>query len=170
MGLILLRHPSTDAKGLCYGRTEVPLSAEAPAEILRALETTPPPRRVISSPARRCLELARELAGLHGLPLETDPRLLELDFGAWEGRPWSKIPRHESDPWAEDPLRRAPPGGESFSALSARVTAIARAADGATLVTHAGPIRALRIASGEVDFAAAFAAPVPFATPLACDL
>lgn len=166
--MILLRHPSTDApEGLCYGRTEVGLGPGAAAGIARALAATPRVRRVMASPARRCRALAVALAERDGVELVHDARLRELDFGAWEGRFWQDIPRAESDLWAADPWREAPPGGESFAALHRRVAAALDAAGaGAALVTHAGPIRAARMIRDGVTFAAAFAEPVPYATPL----
>lgn len=101
------------------------------------------------------------------MPLHFDPRLLELDFGAWEGRPWDAIPRSESDPWAVDPVNRAPPGGEPFATLHARVAAVlATVLAGAVLVCHAGPIRAGRMILAGESFDAAFARPVPYAEPL----
>ena len=166
--MIFLRHPTPGAPaGLCYGRSEIGLGAEAPAEIARALETTPRLARVIASPAARCRRLAAALAERDGVEMVLDPRLRELDFGAWEGRRWWDIPRGESDPWAADPWTMAPPGGEAFAALHARVAAALReAGPDAALVTHAGPIRAARMILTGASFAAVFAEPVPYATPL----
>lgn len=166
MGLTFLRHPSVSAAGICYGRTEVRLSAAHPTEIANALRATPRPEAILSSPSSRCRPLAQALALAHRLEVLFDDRLLELDFGSWEGRPWSDIPRAESDPWAEDPVNRAPPGGESFAALTERVRAALAGRDGVAVVTHAGPIRAALILSGLEDFTSAFAAPVPHATPI----
>ncbi|MSU88372.1 hypothetical protein GE300_01920 [Rhodobacteraceae bacterium 2CG4] len=168
MGLTLLRHPSVSVRGICYGRAEVRLAAGHAGQIARAVALTPPPRRVVASPAIRCRGLAQALCRAHGLGAPTwDPRLLELDFGDWEGRPWSAIPRGESDPWAEDPVHRAPPGGERFVDLQRRVVEALAGLEDAAVVTHAGPIRAALIAAGQADFAQAFATPVPHAEPIA---
>ena len=171
MGMIFLRHPTPAcAAGLCYGRTDPGLGANAAAEIARALKATPRAGRVIASPAARCRELAEALAGRDGVALELDERLQELDFGRWEGMAWDDIPRAESDPWAADPWRRAPPGGESFAVLYARVAgALREAGPDAALVTHAGPIRAARMILTGATFEAVFAEPVPYATPLAME-
>jgi alpha-ribazole phosphatase len=169
--LVLLRHPRVEAAGLCYGRADPPLAASASAEIEAALAATPPLRAVVSSPSPRAMTLAGALAARDGLAVRPDPRLLELDFGAWEMRAWAAIDRAESDPWAEDPDRRAPPGGETFASLRARVAdALAEIADGAAVVAHAGPIRAARMAADGVTLAAAFAEAVPYATPLSLTL
>jgi len=170
MGLIVLRHPPVTAPGLCYGRYDPPLSADAPEAIaaavraVHALESSF--SALLSSPATRCITLADALGTALNMTVTTDKRLAELDFGAWEGRPWSEIPRHESDPWAEDPVTCGPPGGESFAKLTDRVRTVLSAQDGALVITHGGPIRALRILAGQATFDTAFAEPVAYATPL----
>ncbi|SFH68913.1 histidine phosphatase family protein [Albimonas pacifica] len=166
MSLLVMRHPRTAAApGLCYGRHDPGLAPGWEARI-DALSPGLAAAAVVTSPAPRCLKPARRLARALGAGVIEDPRLQELDFGAWEGRRWSEIPRAESDPWAEDPVRRAPPGGESFQALAARTAqALAEAPPGALLLCHAGPIRAILMALRGLDFAQAFARAVPYATP-----
>lgn len=67
---------------------------------------------------------------------------MELDFGAWEMRPWADIDRAALDAWAADPLHFMPPAGESVAMLRARVTAcLAELPDSAILVTHAGVMK-----------------------------
>lgn len=166
MGLTLFRHPSVSARGICYGRTDVRLAAHHAQQIAQAVLRAPDARRVIASPSTRCRGLAEALSHARDLPApEYDDRLLELDFGTWEGRPWTEIPRSESDPWAEDPIHRAPPGGERFADLQDRVIAALAGLRDVIIVTHAGPIRAAMIAAGTADFADAFATPVPHAEP-----
>ncbi|HEV7286914.1 MAG TPA: histidine phosphatase family protein, partial [Kaistia sp.] len=72
---------------------------------------------------------------------------LEQSFGAWEGRRYVEIP--ELSPWGiEDYATKAPPGGESFAAVCARVAHAldrrnASEIDAPILVcTHAGVVRA----------------------------
>lgn len=98
---------------------------------------------VYSSPAPRCRALVEHL----GWQTQYDPRLLELDFGDWEGRAWQDIPRAESEPWMADFVRRTPPNGESYAALQVRVVDFLRelqqqGAEHAAIVSHAGVIRA----------------------------
>jgi alpha-ribazole phosphatase len=140
---------------------------EAAAEIAEALAATPPLGRVVASPARRCRGLAEALAARDGVALELDDRLWEMDFGVWEGMSWDAIRRADSDPWAADPWTVAPPGGETFAAVHARVGAVlAGAVPGTALVCHAGPIRAARMILTGASFAAVVAEPVPYAAPL----
>ncbi|MBY8976122.1 histidine phosphatase family protein [Rhodobacteraceae bacterium NNCM2] len=166
--MIFLRHPTPlIAQGTCYGRLDVELGPAARNQIPRALNRLAAAPQLVSSPAKRCLALAEAIAERFGTPLKTDPRLLELDFGAWEGKRWAEIDRAESDPWAADPWNIAPPAGETFCQLSTRVIeAIGKLHPKAIVVTHAGPIRAARIALTGAAFAEAFSEPVPHATPI----
>ena len=111
--------------------------------------------------------MAEALAAHHGAPLSFDERLWEMDFGAWEGALWSEIDRTLSDPWSADPVNRAPPGGETFGAVIARVhAAIADLPEDAAIVAHAGPIRAARMIVEGRSFDDVVAEPVPYATPI----
>lgn len=163
--MILWRHPVTDAPpGLCYGRLDIGLGPGAEAEIAAACAAAPRLSLVLTSPAFRARRLALPLAEAAGAALRVEPRLAEIDFGAWEGRRWFAIDRAESDPWAEDPWTRSPPGGETFGALHARVGAVlAEAGAEVGLVTHAGPIRSALIRLRGLSFAEAFATKIPFA-------
>ena len=78
-------------------------------------------------------------------PHRLDHRLLELDFGAWEGLPWDAVPRGALDDWAADVHGFAAPGGESGSALIARVTGFyADLGPGNhVIVAHGGPLKVL---------------------------
>lgn len=141
MILHLVRHPKPVVEaGICYGRLDVlPENADAVAAVLR--QALPPGLPVWSSPLRRCRALA-EL--LHPAP-QIDGRLLEMDFGLWEGRPWDDIGRAELDAWAADVAGYAPAGGESPRDLQRRALEFVGSLDvpEAVIVTHAGVIRTL---------------------------
>ncbi len=148
--LLLVRHqPTALAPGTCYGRLDAGLHPDSLAALPALADhlARARPARVWSSPARRCLLLARAVAERAGAALVTDPRLRELDFGAWEGLPWTAVPRPELDRWAADPLGFAPPGGEGGAALLARVRAVAaelaRGRGVQVVVSHGGPLRLL---------------------------
>ncbi len=166
-----LRHAAPVQLGLCAGRFELPVAEVGDLEALardlheRAL------RRIVSSTSLRCSRLARLLAGRLGLPLCLETRLRELDFGEWEGRSWDEIAR--SDParfeaWSGNWQRAAPPGGESVGELVRRVAEfVVELPDECVLVvTHAGPIRAMRVLLGPTSWQEAMARPVPYCVPL----
>lgn len=148
MGLILLRHTRPAApEGLCYGSTDLPLDEPALAERLPVLaRTLPPIDRIRTSPLSRCRHLAEAIGSARGLVAEVDPRLVEMDFGAWENRAWSALPRSELDAWAADFDAARPHGGETVAELARRVGAAlgdTPPQPGTTLwVTHAGIVRA----------------------------
>ncbi len=91
-----------------------------------------------SSPLQRCRYLAQ---ALHPEPIY-DPRLQEMNFGAWEMRAWNEIPRAEVDEWAADLEHFAPPGGESMHQVRLRVRSFLQDLDGeAVIVSHAGVMK-----------------------------
>lgn len=148
-----LRHAKVVTSGICYGQTEVAVELspdEAARRVIRDFPALASVTRTIwTSPLRRVQELAECLSARFGLSLHVDVRLMELDFGAWEGRSWDEIYRSERanfTAWAEDPFRRAPPSGETARSLLIRVRAWLQTIpdDGVLIVTHAGPIRVLR--------------------------
>jgi len=148
MDLYLIRHTRTQAApGVCYGASDVPLAATHVEDCAAVARRLPEVQAVWSSPLARCRALAEAIALRSGVAPRFDARLAELDFGEWEGRRWDAIGRRQSDAWAEAVWRVAPPGGETYRALHARVgAALAQIRAGdvqcAALVAHAGPIRA----------------------------
>ncbi len=150
--LLLVRHPPVTAPGRCYGRTDLPLTDPAAAAALAAQLDTDA-ATIWTSPAQRCRLVALAIG-----PHHVDPRLQELDFGAWEGVAWDAVPRAALDAWAADPWHFAPPGGETGTALVARVTEFYRAlGDGRhVVISHGGPLRVLAALAhhAEVDLLA----------------
>ncbi|MCF8152384.1 MAG: histidine phosphatase family protein [Burkholderiaceae bacterium] len=145
MQLYLIRHPPPEvAEGVCYGRTNLPLAQDAAIAAARIEARLPPELPVYSSPLQRCWQLAEIL---HPAP-QSDPRVLEMDFGLWEMQPWSTLGRAALDQWAADPLGFTPPQGESVGQLQARVLdfieeLVALDLNAAGLVSHAGVMKVI---------------------------
>jgi alpha-ribazole phosphatase len=165
--LIVARHAPPMIDGICYGRSDVPTELDPAQAALALLEALPNPRfdRVWSSPSERCIAPARLVASRLALPLSVDERLLELDFGQWEGRRWHEIESHDRAAfarWMDDWRTARPPGGESVPDLEARVRAWFEALEPGRhlLVGHAGVIRALRVVGGRCDWHVAMERPV----------
>ena len=144
----LIRHPKPAVEsGVCYGQTDLGLfdDAEAAAERLRL--HLPQGFAVLSSPLKRCYQLAGTLTA----NVQIDARLQEMHFGDWENRRWDDIPRADLDAWAAAPFDYTPPGGESAATMATRVIAFAtQLASAPTLsgadlvvVSHQGPLRVL---------------------------
>lgn len=164
------------ASGLCYGRSDWPAHAAASQAAAQALAAwLPPGTAVRASPLQRCALLARQLQALRPDAACTfDPRLAEMDFGAWEGRPWAHIPRAEMDAWLACFADHPPGGGETLRTFMARVAAAWddwRASSRPALwITHAGVMRAALLLSRGIRLPAQAAdwpaQPLPFGQPL----
>jgi alpha-ribazole phosphatase/probable phosphoglycerate mutase len=127
--IYLLRHGQTqwNADGGKYlGRTDLPLTekglqqAEDAARQLSGIPFT----AVYSSPLQRALHTAQITGG--GKTVVTDDRLVETDFGAWEGK--TKEEATKDDPailssWEQDPSSTKAGGtGETALQVTTRVT------------------------------------------------
>ena len=149
-----IRHAPIDgAVGPLYGQMDVGC-VTADGAAFRALADVLPRDAVwLSSHLRRTRDTAAAIAQAGGFAIEpvVEPDLAEQHFGAWEGRRWSEMAAE--DPAAQevfwrDPTGSAPPGGESFSAVLARVAAAvarlteAHAGRDIVAVAHGGSIRA----------------------------
>jgi alpha-ribazole phosphatase len=148
MELILIRHPrATVAPDSCVGHLDVDCAAGWEGHADRLQKMLAAPDRLIASPLRRCSGIAARLGAAWRVAPEFDPRLMELNFGEWEGRRWSEIDRRDHDLWPAGQLDSAPPGGESYNELLARIDAfradLGTSFERIALVTHAGPVRAL---------------------------
>ena len=140
--LWLVRHPQVAVPpGICYGRTDVALAA-APDAMAAALRACLPGNfGLLSSPLRRCAELARLL---HPAP-RFDARLQEIDFGDWEMQRYDALPRADIDQWATDVWGFRPPGGESANDMARRVDAAwaEHRHDIQVVVAHGGPLKVI---------------------------
>jgi len=160
----LLRHGEVDnPERVLYGRLPgFHLSelgrrmAERLAEHLAGCDLT----HVASSPLDRALETAAPAAAKHGLPVQTDDRLIEaanvfegLSVGVGEGI--LRMPRAWRYLW--NPLR--PSWGEPYTEVSQRMRAAVSAAVSAArghealLVSHQLPIWVVRLAAEHRPFA-----------------
>lgn len=150
MRLYLVRHPPPEiASGICYGSSDLAVSRDERERALCALAPRLPRGvPVLSSPLRRCGDLAGALAATLGSPpVIHDSRLAEMHFGDWEMRAWDDIARTEIDAWAADLSGYRPGGGESLLQFARRVQAVHeelknRRRD-TLVVCHAGTIRLL---------------------------
>ena len=159
-------------QGRVYGSTEVTVDEVAQRDAVVRLRHDLAGVDVLrTSPRERCRWLAQRVAAVTGAQVVVDDRLAELDFGSWEGRLWSEVPRAEIDAWSQEFLDFRPGGAESTRELLTRVSQALRAerrenAD-AVWITHAGVIRALHLLLAGVDRPTAAQWPtkaVPFAT------
>jgi alpha-ribazole phosphatase len=152
--LILVRHARVAGcyRGICYGRSDVPLGPDGIEESARLAEIMSgwPIRHLITSGAARTRALTERIAGHTGLPMTIEPALLERDFGRWEMRSWDAIYEEVGDALSgliHEPETFRPPGGETTGELRDRVLSWheRRPRSGLTVVVaHGGPIAAIR--------------------------
>ncbi len=148
--LAVLRHGPTEWNrvGRMQGRRDMPLADDAAAELAQRVL---PPRfadwDVVSSPLVRAAETA-SLITSRVVPI--DPRLIETDWGQWEGRTHAELEAQfgaEFTAAASRGLDFQPPGGESPRMVQARLKRwlAERAALGrpTVAVVHKGIITAL---------------------------
>ena len=152
---MLLRHGQTpmSVQKRYAGRSDVPLTdagvqqAAASAKRLASAGLGV----IVTSPLLRTVQTAQEVAAVTGAAVVTDDGFRETDFGAWEGLTFAEVRERwpaELSAWLADP-EIAPPGGESFTDVSARVTAAldrllaARAGQTVLIVSHVTPIKTL---------------------------
>lgn len=166
MELYLIRHTRPDiSPGICYGQSDIGLAATFTSELetLKAkLGSIAPPAVIYSSPSQRCTQLAQALSG--GLAcddIKEDSRLMELHFGDWELQSWDTISQKELEDWGKDYVTLAPPSGETFQQLQARVLHFladirSAASQTAFLITHAGVIRTLLAETMGIPMSQAF--------------
>ena len=151
----LVRHPRPlVAAGICYGRLDLAEHDDAGGQIASVVQVLGgfSAQAVWASPALRCAGMARAVAAALGISAAFDPRLLEMDFGAWEGRRWDDLPRAEIDLWAADVMGFTPPCGENGASLVARVAGFADQICGfgrdCVVISHAGPLKVLHALLG----------------------
>jgi probable phosphoglycerate mutase len=126
--IYLLRHGDSrpDAVRRFIGRTDNPLNetGRSQAEWWRRSLAGITFDRVYCSDLQRSIETARIIARRVRAPLTALPALSEINLGRWDGMPTSEVRRlfpKEYDQRGADLAGYRPPGGESFSDLSARV-------------------------------------------------
>jgi alpha-ribazole phosphatase len=142
----LIRHTTPVLEpGLIYGRKELLLQKTFPDELAAVLQQLPEHFDIVySSPALRCVELAKEVS----TDFKTDARLQELDFGDWEGKTWDTVDQAALQCWMDDYVHVCVPGGESMVQMRDRVMEfwnelLSKSPARVGIVTHAGVIRLL---------------------------
>jgi alpha-ribazole phosphatase len=110
--------------------------------------------------------------------IELDNRLMELNFGKWEGLAWEAIAKEEIDAWVEDFSNYRTGGGESTQMILTRVKSALddymQSGESEVWITHNGVLRSLIcIQEGRIDISKATDWPVtklPFGQSYLLDL
>ena len=150
MKLYIARHGETawNAENRVSGRTDIPLTERGleQAQLLAQNAVGKGIEVIIASPLLRARQTAQAVSNAIGVPVEIDERLIELDFGIFEGGPRTNPDFQYTR--AQFPTRY--PGGESAFMLAHRVYScledVKRKYDPKTvlLVCHGGVCRMVR--------------------------
>jgi len=150
MKLYVARHGETlwNAQNMVCGRTDIPLTETGlqQAELLAERTKNLKIHRIIASPLIRAVQTAAPTAERLGLEIVTDERLIEQNYGIYEG-----VDRQ--DPGFLRNKRQFAfryPGGESMMDVAARVYSLIRElketclGEDVLLVCHGGVCRLIR--------------------------
>jgi alpha-ribazole phosphatase len=139
------RHPpATGAQGRCIGRTDLRVDARRAKRLAHQVRSFARrhglPRIVVTSPLQRCRAVGCWLSRW-GWQHRIDAALIEIDFGRWDGLPWSAVAHDAVDAWCADFVHHAPGGGEPVASVLQRVRRF-EPAGARLLVSHGGWISA----------------------------
>ena len=121
--LFLVRHGPTHAKGM-IGWTDLPADLSDTAALKRLDAYLPSAARVVSSDLIRTVETAHAIEGGR-TRLPHHPSLREMHFGDWENLGFKEVSAHSPEhirAFYEQPGDIAPPNGESWNQVRARVS------------------------------------------------
>jgi len=157
-----VRHGLTDwnVQQRLQGRHDVPLNAQGRAQAVACGKTlrdllardgrSAENLDYVASPlirARATMELMRATLGLDAAGYRVDERLAEIAFGDWEGLSYAQVMARDPDVVARRESNKwdfRPPGGESYTQVTARMRAWHETVVKDTVVAaHGGTARAL---------------------------
>ncbi len=118
-----VRHGQTvwNVENKICGRTDSPLTetghkqAIETGELLKAQGITAD--EILYSPLSRAADTAKHISEITGIPARVEPRLIEQNFGKWEGTPRDGADFHEAKKNFADNYE----GGESMLKMSQRI-------------------------------------------------
>jgi alpha-ribazole phosphatase len=128
--IVLCRHGATDgnAGGAFLSTNDPPLNALGLQQAATAAHTLHDVAfaLVLTSPKRRCRQTCAIVAP--AIDAHVDDRLIEVNFGEWEGRTSQWLEEHAAEALRrrrERPADFRPPGGESFMDAAIRLQPLA---------------------------------------------
>jgi glucosyl-3-phosphoglycerate phosphatase len=156
--LLLVRHGVTawNREGRFQGHLDPELDPEGrtEAQLLAARfagwDAEHRPTRILASSLARARETAEIIGAALDVPVEVDPRLIEVGQGEWEGRSHAELERDDPERYAAWRMvgEARPPGAEDLEQVAARVVAGVEGAMAGPdaivcVVTHGGVLRVL---------------------------
>ena len=144
MEIYLVRHiePAIE-KGICYGQLDVAIPDDYHMKHQHIKNELPDDfDAIFSSPLLRCKQLAERISN----NVIYDNRLMEVNFGDWEGKKWDEINQLDLNTWMNNYITAAPPNGESLTDVLNRFSDFiaeikTKYHNKVLIVAHAGIIR-----------------------------
>lgn len=123
----LLPSTAVEAGEVFCGSLSSTVSADGLKTLKKAVRRPQDWQVILSSEHSACLPFAKWLSEKNHLPLQSYPKLAEMNFGQWEGKTPASI--MEQNPttlarWWRNPACLTPPEGESFADFQARILPI----------------------------------------------
>ncbi|MEG3221896.1 histidine phosphatase family protein [Vibrio gigantis] len=158
--IYLLRHGKVEGKAALNGVSDVLVKPNDQQQICEALvQSEFSFDRVVTSPLRRCSDLASLYSQRMSVPLSVTSEFQEMNFGEVDGVVFDEL----KDKWAmletfwQDPASHQLTGAESLKGFHDRVTQawsqlLNEPSDNLLLVTHGGVIRILLAHCLDIDW------------------
>lgn len=149
MEIYLIRHTAVAVdQGICYGQKDVDLAETYPEELkkVKAELNNIEFDSIYTSPLSRAKKIANDI---YPEQPKEDDRLMELNFGDWEGKVWDEINDPYLDKWMGDFVNLKCSNGESFVMLRDRVLEFwnelkSKEYKKVAIFTHGGVIRTIQ--------------------------
>lgn len=147
--IYLLRHGLPEGDKCLRGLTDFAITEHGFSQMQQASDGLTIDA-VISSPLKRCCHFAKTYADNKKLSFETMSDFAEMNFGDWDGKPFSELFEHHNSQimaFFKSPYSVSPPNGETMVAFNQRVTTafkfVCQQYQGKNLllVSHAGVMR-----------------------------
>ena len=167
MEVYLIRHTTPQVeKGVIYGQLDLDVGGDFQEESDQIIQQLPSHfDACYSSPLQRCAKLAFKLCP----SFFVDERLVEYNFGDWEGQTWDNIDQRQLNQWMENYASIAPPNGETALEMRTRLIEfwnelIAKPYSSVAIITHAGAIRMLYTILHSLEIQQAFDLDMAYST------
>jgi len=147
--LYLMRHGLPEGGKKLRGKTDDALSAEGMLQMQNSVSELDIDI-VLASPLKRCATFAFAFSQSNNIQFISDERLVEIDFGDWDGKQYSELFEHSNsatERYLSDPWNNTIPNGETLNDFSTRINAALNdiltkhKGKKILIVTHGGVIR-----------------------------
>lgn len=124
--ITLIRHGQVIGAPALHGHTDVALSEQGHINLYNIMERVHsqlPIDKLISSPLRRCSDVAQEFARQHEIHCQLIPEFKEMHFGDWDGVAFDQLGSEwkNLEAFYASPFLIHPPQGETLSTFVNRV-------------------------------------------------